>query len=89
MNYIYVSKERQKGLPKGRNFAIDLNIDPQDVPPAVTRQLATLTSELTENPFLTQSHAESLWRRFSDLLGNVRVLMSDHTGRVSRQYNLK
>lgn len=90
MHHIFVSKDRPKKLPKGQNYAIDLDLDLQNVPSVITRQLAALTCELTENPCLTRSHAESLWRRFSDLLGDdVRVLMSDHTGRVSRQYHLK
>lgn len=89
MHHIFVSKDRSKKLSKGQNYAIDLDLDLQNLPSVITRQLAALNYELTENPCLTQIHAESLLRRFSDLLGDVRVLMSDHTGRVSRQYHLK
>ena len=89
MHYIYVSKDRQKRLPKGQNYATDLDIEQPKIPLAISCQLASLTNELVENPFLSQGHAESLWRRIHDLLGrNVRVLMSDLSGQTSQQYRL-
>jgi len=85
MQIIHFINDRQKGLPQGQNYSIDLDLDLSELPQTVIRPLKILMNELTVTASLTKGHAESLLERFRQQLDgyDMKVTMTDHC-RVSR-----